>query len=90
MLVWDNDDIFWLKHYIAGLYEVDYVHYRYLCKRLASRYCCGNATDYKYNGRLIEENVNKIELTKRIMYDRNRFQLLKAKLVLNEYFYQIS
>ena len=33
---------------------------------------------------LAEGSVNKIKLTKRIMYVRNSFELLKAKLLLNE------
>ena len=49
-----------------------------------------NAVCYKYNNGLAEGSVNKIKLTKRIMYGRNSFQLLKAKLLLNEYFYQIN
>ena len=49
---------------------------RYLCKWLTSRYCCGqNAICYKYNNGLAEGNVNKIKLTKRIMYGRHSFQL---------------
>ena len=49
-----------------------------------------NAICYKYSNGLAEGSVNKIKLTKRIMYGRNSFQLLKAKLLLNEYFYQIN
>jgi len=49
-----------------------------------------NGIDYKYNNGLAEGSVNKIKLTKRIMYGRNSFSLLKAKLLLNEYFYQIN
>lgn len=47
-----------------------------------------NSIDYKYNNGLAEGSVNKIKLTKRIMYGRNSFQLLKAKLLLNEYYFQ--
>lgn len=42
-----------------------------------------NAIRYKYNNGLAEGSVNKIKLTKRIMYGRNSFHLLKAKLLLN-------
>ena len=49
-----------------------------------------NAIHYKYNNDLAEGSVNKIKLTKRIMYGRNSFQLLKAKLLLNEYYYKIN
>lgn len=49
-----------------------------------------NGIHYKYNNGLAEGSVNKIKLTKRIMYGRNSFQLLKAKLLLNEYYYQIN
>lgn len=49
-----------------------------------------NAIDYKYNNGLAEGSVNKIKLIKRIMYGRNSFSLLKAKILLNEYFYQIN
>lgn len=49
-----------------------------------------NGIDFKYSNGLAEGSVNKIKLTKRIMYGRNSFMLLKAKLLLNEYFYQIN
>lgn len=49
-----------------------------------------NAICYKYSNGLAEGSVNKIKLTKRIMYGRNSFQLLKAKLLLNECYYQIN
>ena len=49
-----------------------------------------NAITYPYNNGLAEGTVNKIKLTKRIMYGRNSFPLLKAKLLINEYFYQIN
>lgn len=49
-----------------------------------------NGIHYKYNNGLAEGSVNKIKLTKRIMYGRNSFQLLRAKLLLNEYYYQIN
>ncbi|PPK83544.1 transposase [Lacrimispora xylanisolvens] len=43
-----------------------------------------NGIHYKYNNGLAEGSVNKIKLTKRIMYGRNSFQLLRAKLLLKE------
>jgi transposase len=49
-----------------------------------------NGINYKYNNGLAEGSVNKIKLIKRIMYGRNSFQLLKAKILLNEYYYQIN
>jgi predicted transcriptional regulator len=49
-----------------------------------------NGIDYKYNNGLAEGSVNKIKLIKRIMYGRNSFQLLKAKILLNERYYQIN
>ena len=49
-----------------------------------------NAIIYPYNNGLAEGSVNKIKLTKRIMYGRNSFALLKAKLLINEYFHQIN
>jgi transposase len=49
-----------------------------------------NGIQYKYNNGLAEGSVNKIKLIKRIMYGRNSFHLLKAKVLLNEYFYQIN
>lgn len=49
-----------------------------------------NAFKYTFNNGLAEGSVNKIKLTKRIMYGRNSFALLKAKLLLNEYFHQIN
>ncbi len=44
----------------------------------------------KLNNGLTEGSVNKIKLMKRIMYGRNSFRLLKAKILLNEYYYQIN
>ena len=49
-----------------------------------------NAIKYKFNNGLAEGSVNKIKLIKRIMYGRNNFRLLKAKILLNEYYYQIN
>ena len=49
-----------------------------------------NSIQYKYNNGLAEGSVNKIKLTKRIMYGRNSFHLSKAKILLNEYYYQIN
>lgn len=49
-----------------------------------------NGIYYKYNNGLAEGSVNKIKLIKLIMYGRNSFQLLKAKVLSNEYFYQIN
>ena len=49
-----------------------------------------NGIYYKYNNGLAEGSVNKIKLIKRIMYGRNSFQLLKAKVLLNEWFYQFN
>ena len=45
-----------------------------------------NAILYSYNNGLAEGSVNKIKLTKRIMYGRSSFALLRAKLLLNEQF----
>lgn len=45
-----------------------------------------NGIDYEYNNGLAEGSVNKIKLAKRIMYGRNSFLLLKAKILLNEYY----
>ena len=45
-----------------------------------------NSIDYEYNNGLAEGSVNKIKLAKRIMYGRSGFQLLKAKILLNEYY----
>lgn len=49
-----------------------------------------NGIEQKYNNGLAEGSVNKIKLTKRIMYGRNSFQLLRAKLLLNEFYYKIN
>ena len=49
-----------------------------------------NVIRYKYNNDLAEGSVNKIKLAKRIMYSRNSFELLKAKLLLNEFYYEIN
>lgn len=49
-----------------------------------------NGITYKYNNGLAEGSVNKIKLIKRIMYGRNSFQLLKAKILLNEHYFQLN
>jgi transposase len=49
-----------------------------------------NGINFKYNNGLAEGSDNKIKLTKFIMYGRNSFMLLKAKLFLNEYYHQIN
>ena len=43
--------------------------------------------ELQYNNGLAEGSVNKIKVIKRVMYGRNSFELLKAKVLLNEYFY---
>ena len=45
-----------------------------------------NGIKYEYNNGLAEGSVNKIKVIKRTMYGRNRFQLLKAKVLLHEKF----
>lgn len=40
-----------------------------------------NAITLKYNNGLAEGSVNKLKVIKRIMYGRNSFELLKAKLL---------
>lgn len=49
-----------------------------------------NSIKYPYNNGLAEGSVNKIKLIKRVIYGRNSFLLLKAKLLLNEFYYQIN
>ena len=46
-----------------------------------------NAILYDYNNGLAEGSVTKIKLIKRIMYGRNSFHLLKAKVLLHELLY---
>ena len=46
-----------------------------------------NVICYKFNNGLAEGSVNKIKLIKRIMYGRNSFELLRAKILFNEYYY---
>ena len=43
----------------------------------------------QYNNGLAEESVNKIKAIRRIMYGRNSFELLKAKVLLGQYFHYI-
>lgn len=45
-----------------------------------------NGIKLKYNNGLAEGSVNKIKVIKRIMYGRNSFDLLKAKVLLHEHF----
>ena len=46
-----------------------------------------NGIAYSYNNGLAEGSVNKIKVIKRIMYGRNSFTLLKAKVLFHELFY---
>ncbi|MFA9464792.1 MAG: transposase [Velocimicrobium sp.] len=46
-----------------------------------------NAIENEYNNGLAEGSVNKIKVIKRIMYGRNSFELLKAKILFHEQFY---
>lgn len=43
-----------------------------------------NSITYSYNNGLAEGSVNKIKLTKRIMFGRNSFKLLKTKVLLKK------
>ena len=45
---------------------------------------------FDYNNGLAEGSVTKIKLIKRIMYGRNRFALLKAKVLMHELLYTNS
>lgn len=45
-----------------------------------------NGIKYEYNNGLAEGSVNKIKVIKRIMYGRNSFELLKAKVLFYEDF----
>ena len=45
-----------------------------------------NGIDRQYNNGLAEGSVNKLKVIKRIMYGRNSFELLKAKVLLHEQF----
>ena len=49
-----------------------------------------NAIMFDYNNALAEGSVPKIKLIKRIMYGRNSFALLKAKVLLHELLYSNS
>lgn len=46
-----------------------------------------NGIIHSYNNGLAEGSVNKIKVIKRIMYGRNSFALLKAKVLFHELFY---
>ncbi len=43
--------------------------------------------ELQYNNGLAEGSINKILVIKRVMHGRNSIELLKAKVLLNEYFY---
>ena len=45
-----------------------------------------NGIAMQYNDGLAEGSVNKLKVIKRIMYGRNSFELLKAKVLLHEQF----
>ena len=49
-----------------------------------------NAIMFDYNNGLAEGSVTKIKLIKRIMYGRNSFTLLKAKVLMHELLYANS
>jgi transposase len=49
-----------------------------------------NAIMFDYNNGLAEGSVTKIKLIKRIMYGRNSFALLKAKVLMHELLYANS
>ena len=53
-------------------------------------YAVKNAIMFDYNNGLAEGSVTKIKLIKRIMYGRNSFDLLKAKVLLHEHLYSDS
>lgn len=46
-----------------------------------------NGIGHSYNNGLAEGSVNKIKVIKRIMYVRNSFTFLKAKVLFHELFY---
>lgn len=46
-----------------------------------------NGIIYPYNNGLAEGSVNKIKVIKRIVYGRNSFELLKAKVLFHELFH---
>lgn len=46
-----------------------------------------NGVEDKYNNGLAEGSVNKIKVIKRIMYGRNSFEFLKAKVLFHEKFF---
>ena len=48
-----------------------------------------NRITKQYNNGLAEGSVNKIKVIRRIMYGRNSFELLKAKVLLGQYFHYI-
>jgi transposase len=43
-----------------------------------------NAIIYKYNNGLAEGSVNKLKVIKRIMYGRNKFEMLRQKVLFLE------
>jgi len=43
-----------------------------------------NAIIYEYNNGLAEGSVNKLKVIKRIMYGRNKFEMLKQEVLLLE------
>ena len=46
-----------------------------------------NGIIYSYNNGLAEGSVNKIKVIKRVMYGRNSFELLKAKVLFGELYH---
>lgn len=53
----------------------------------ADQYMNRNGIIYPYNNGLAEGRVNKIKVIKRIMYGKNSFELLKAKVLFHELFH---
>ena len=54
--------------------------------RLAGAVVANDAVNLPLFKGMVDVSVNKIKLTKRIMYGRNSFALLRAKLLLNKRF----
>jgi transposase len=44
----------------------------------------GNAIIYEYNNGLAEGSVNKLKVIKKIMYGRNKFEMMRQKVLFLE------
>ena len=77
-----------LEEWIRKLYDVDIAELNTYANDISKDIeAVKNGIQLAYNNGLAEGYTNKIKVVKRIMYGRNSFELLKAKVLLHEKIY---